>query len=164
MNLQYKVDSQCGSTYLLYRAQGELYATPLAMIAEIFPYQSPRPVPNTHRNYLGLINLRNEVVSVVDIRIWFSDQKHQTKCRAPKALIAVQSRVGNIAVAVDSVEGVYALDGKDVESSDGIPGSLSSGGIIGIGKFRQGLATLLDLQSLCSSLDVVSENKDRLAS
>lgn len=164
MSFSQKFEMQQGETYLLYRFNGELYGTPLSMVQEVVPYQLPRPIPNTHKNYLGLINLRGDIVSVVDIRIWFKGEKLNAKTSQPRALVVVNSQVGVIAITVDSIEGVFVLDAKDVETSEGIPGAFASGGMIGIGKFKQGLATLLDLHTLCSKIDVVTDFKERMAS
>jgi len=36
-----------------------------------------------------------------------------------------------------------------------------AGGMIGLGRLKQGLATLLDVRALCSHVDVAAERKER---
>lgn len=164
MNNENQADSRNAETYILYRFQGELYGTPLYMVREIVPFQTPRSVPNTKKNYLGITHLRGEIVGVIDLRLWFQDEKSPSRRASPRALIVVDSNSGVMAASVDTVEGVCQLDSKDIESPKVIPGSFASGGMIGIGKFRQGLATLLDLRALCSAIDIASERKEHLVS
>lgn len=164
MNSQSQAEVRTNQSYLLFKFLDELYGTPLSIVQEVVPYIEPRAVPNTKRNYLGIINLRGEIASVIDLRFWFSDEKVFTKRPSPHALVVVESPAGVMAISVDCVEGVCSLDSKDVESANGMSGPLSSLGMIGIGRFKQGLATLLDLRALCTSIDVASERKERLAS
>ena len=164
MNQERQADTRDAETYILYRFQGELYGTPLRMVREVVPFQTPRSIPNTKKNYLGIINLRGEIVGVIDLRFWFQDEKTQSRRPNPRALVVVDSLSGVMAASVDTIEGVCQLDSKDIESPNGIPGSFASGEMIGIGKFRQGLATLLDLRALCSAIDIATERKERWAS
>ena len=164
MNQVMPTELKSTETYILYRFQGELYGTPLHMVREVVPFQTPRSVPNTKKNYLGIVHLRGEIVGVIDLRVWFQDEKSPSRRPTPRALIVVDSHSGVMAASVDTIEGVCQLDSKDIESPKGMPGTFASGGMIGIGKFRHGLATLLDLRALCSAIDIATERKERWAS
>lgn len=156
-------ESKITEPYLLFRVQGELYGTPLHLTREVAPFKTPRAIPNTKKNFLGIINLRGEIVSVVDLRIWFQDEKPAMRRIVPHVVVIVESASGVIGVAVDRIEGVYQLDKSDVESPTTIPGEITPGGMLGIGKFKKGLATLLDLNVLCCVLRATSEQKERSA-
>lgn len=150
--------------FLLFRVQGELYGTPLSGVREVVPYQSPKPVPNTKKFYLGIVNIRGDVAGVVDMRFWFQDIKPATGHSHARAMIVADSSAGLMAVSVDGIESICPLDSRDIEYAKSIPSSFSAGGMIGIGRFKQGLATLLDLRALFNHLDVVDERKERWAS
>jgi purine-binding chemotaxis protein CheW len=163
MNQFNNADPKSTESFLLFRFQGELYGTVLASVREAVPFQVPRMVPNTRKNFLGIINLRGEILGVVDLRIWFPNEKPNLKRSAPRALVVVESASGVIGVAVDHIEGVCRLERNEIESTTGMPGDVTAGGMIGIGKFSQGLATLLDLNVLCGALELATENKERSA-
>lgn len=163
MNQTPTADLKSMESFLLFRFQGELFGSPLRAVREVVPFQAPRTVPNTKRNFLGIINLRGEIVGVIDLRIWFPDEKPNARRSASRALVVVESFSGVLGIAVDQIEGVCQLDMSEIESPTGIPGELVAGGMVGIGKFKQGLATLLDLNVLCGALDLATESKERLA-
>lgn len=150
--------------FLLFRVQGELYGTPLAGVREVVPYASPRSIPNTKKFYLGIVNVKGEIVGVVDMRLWFQDDKPAADRNAFRALIVFESAAGLMAVAADAIESICQLENKDIEYSKSIPSSFSSGGMIGLGRFKQGLATLLDIRAFFSQIDVAAERKERWAS
>lgn len=150
--------------FLLFRVQGELYGTPVSGVREVVSYQEPRAVPNTKKFYLGIINLRGDIAGVVDLRLWFQDSKPVTGKWVARALIVFDSSAGLMAVAADAIESICQLDNKDIEYAKSIPSSFSSGGMIGLGRFKQGLATLLDIRALFTHVDIATERKERWAS
>lgn len=147
--------------FLLYRSHGELFGTPLSLIREVVPFQSPLRVPNTHKDYLGVVNVRGEVAGVVDLRLWFNDERVQATDHPPQAVLIVESQAGVMGAAVDAIEGVSEISEGEIESPTGIPTTIAEDGMIGIGKFTHGLATLLNLRALCVAVDVVTEHKER---
>ncbi|NBW82403.1 chemotaxis protein CheW [bacterium] len=162
-NLPSGFESGGRQMFLLFRVNGELYGTPLSGVREVVPFQKPRPVPNTKKNYLGIINLRGEISGVVDMRLWFEDNSPASNKAEPKALIVVESSLGLMAIAADAVETICQLESKEIEYAKSIPSSFSAGGMIGLARLKQGLATLLDVRALCSHVDVATERKERWA-
>ncbi|NBX18374.1 MAG: hypothetical protein EBR09_13515 [Proteobacteria bacterium] len=164
MNYPVGIDQINRQMFLLFRVQGELYGTPLSNVREVVTYTDPRPVPNTKKFYLGILNVKSEIVGVVDMRFWFQDNKSGDELPEFRALIVVESPAGLLAVAAELIESICQLDNKDIEYSKNIPGAFSSGGMIGLGRFKQGLATLLDLRALLGQVDVAAERKERWVS
>lgn len=164
MNNSFKKNMDQKEKYALFRCNGELFATPVAIVREIVPFQSPLRVPNTHKHYLGVVNVRGDVAGVVDLRFWFNDERISTKESQPQAMLMIESQAGLMGVAVDSIEGLSELAENEIETPTGMPGTMADGGMIGIGKFTHGLATLLNLRVLCVATDVVSEHKERRVS
>jgi len=54
--------------FIVFRLEKELYATPLLSVKEIVEIQLIKPVPYTPSYYLGIMNLRGEVISVIDLK------------------------------------------------------------------------------------------------
>lgn len=164
MNNTFSLINEQKEKYLLYKCHGELFATPLMGIREVLPFSHPLRVPNTHRDYLGIVNVRGDVAGVIDLRFWFNDERISSKERDPLALLVIDSQAGLIGVAVDSVVGISELFEHEIETPTGMPSTLANDGVIGIGKFTDGLATLLNLKALCRVTDVVVEHKERRVS
>ena len=68
-------------------------------------------VPNSSGDIKGIINLRGDIIPVVDLKAKFglpSDNKDQD------SLIIVKTSINNIALEVDAVEKIYNLEEADV--------------------------------------------------
>jgi purine-binding chemotaxis protein CheW len=164
MNYPVGIDQLNRQMFLLFRVQGELYGTPVSGVREVVTFIEPRPVPNTKKFYLGILNLKGDIVGVLDMRFWFQDSKPAEDPNSFRALIVFDTAAGLMGVAAELIESICQLENKDIEYSKSIPSSFSSGGMIGLGRFKQGLATLLDLRSLLSQVDVAAERKERWVS
>jgi purine-binding chemotaxis protein CheW len=53
--------------FFLFKMNENTFAIAIEEIAEIVEYAGATPIPNLTKNFLGIINLRGEIVSVVDI-------------------------------------------------------------------------------------------------
>jgi purine-binding chemotaxis protein CheW len=164
MNTDFPKSAEQRDKFLLFKCHGELFGAPLGVIREIVPFQRPLRVPNTHKHYLGIVNIRGDVVGAIDLRFWFNDERIATKVIESQALLVVESQAGLMGIAVDTVVGISELFEQEIETPTGMPEMITEGGMIGIGKFTHGLATLLNLRALCIATDVVSEHKERRVS
>lgn len=56
-----------GDRYLIFRICGEAFAAPLLSIREIVEPLVYQPVPNDHDYFLGMANLRGQIIGVLDL-------------------------------------------------------------------------------------------------
>ena len=63
-----KKDRQDEQEFLLFAVGQIMFGTPLLGVREIVKPQSYKHVPNTSDHFLGVINLRGQIVGVVDFR------------------------------------------------------------------------------------------------
>lgn len=56
-----------GDRYLIFRIGGEAFAAPLLSIREIVEPLAYRPVPNMNEYFLGMANLRGQIMGVLDL-------------------------------------------------------------------------------------------------
>ncbi len=141
--------------YLLFTVGDELFGVPLMGVREVVEPQPIKPLPNTIDHFLGVINIRGEIVGVVDLRIRFS---HEPKDSALMAMIIFESAVGPIAALVDKVESVSVIDDEDVDKNPNISSNFPIEYLIGIGKIKDRLVTLINLNKV---LGVETLNKFR---
>lgn len=55
--------------YLAFQLGKEQYALPLLQVREVIEMSEPTPIPRTPPYFRGIINLRSQVISVVDLRV-----------------------------------------------------------------------------------------------
>jgi purine-binding chemotaxis protein CheW len=141
--------------YLLFTVGDELFGVPLMGVREVVEPQTIKPLPNTIEHFLGVINIRGEIVGVVDLRIRFL---HEIKETPFLAMIIFESAVGPIAALVDRVESVSVIDDEDVDKNPNITSNFPIEYLIGIGKIKEKLVTLINLNKV---LGVETLNKFR---
>ena len=64
-------DTESGDRYLVFRLGDEAYATSLLGVREVLEFQTPKPIPNAIAALLGVINIRGQIIGVLDLRLRF---------------------------------------------------------------------------------------------
>jgi len=132
---------------LLFRLGSVLCGTPATAVREVVPVMPPTRVPGAPAAVAGLINLRGQLLTVVDGR-----QALGEGSQAPPASVLVLDRGERLAgLAVDEVLDLAdvspeALDGGD--PPDGVPAAW----VRGVGRYDGRLFVWLDTEALLSPL------------
>lgn len=124
----------------------EKYGVSVMKVQEVLRYSDIAPVPGAPPYVLGIINLRGNVVTVVDTRQRFGLMPKETDESSRIVIIDVQGQV--IGMLVDSVAEVVDLKESDIESAPDVGNEDSSKFILGITNFNQELLILIDLDKL----------------
>lgn len=92
--------------YLCFRLDDELYGAPLLEVKEVLGIPEITPIPQAPSFYLGIMNLRGQVITVVDLRLKFGlrAQKLEETC-----IIIFEYSTFSIGVVVDEVHSVIAV-------------------------------------------------------
>jgi purine-binding chemotaxis protein CheW len=128
---------------MIFQLGGQTYGTPILCVREVIEYKSPKPVPNVDNGFEGVINLRGEVIGVVDLR-----KVLKIAAPPPKCLIVFESGMGLMAVAVDKMLSVLEIADQDLETRENSGAKEGQDYFIGIGKTAIGLVTILDLNKI----------------
>ena len=97
---------------VVFRLDNEKYGINISYVSGIEYEQTIVRVPNSSRNIKGIINLRGEVIPVLDLRTKFN----MDNLTAPKdaELIIVNLPNNKIAIEVDGVEQIHQIDENDI--------------------------------------------------
>ena len=97
---------------VVFRFDNEKYGIDISYVSGIEYEQTIVRVPNSSRNIKGIINLRGEVIPVLDLRTKFN----MDNLTAPKdaELIIVNLPNNKIAIEVDGVEQIHHIDENDI--------------------------------------------------
>lgn len=124
----------------------EKYGVSVMKVQEVLRFTEIAPVPGAPSYVLGIINLRGNVVTVVDTRQRFGLMPKETDESSRIVIIDVQGQV--IGMLVDSVAEVVDLKESDIESAPDVGNEDSSKFILGITNFNQELLILIDLDKM----------------
>ena len=133
--------------YIILRFDDEQYGIDISYIDNIVRLQPITRVPHTQSFFLGIINLRGEIIPVMSIRLrlGLEDDEFTDKTR----IIIIKIDSSTIGVVVDQVKEVVTLVQDNIEkvtrtaSDDAFSNYIS-----GIGKSNDELISLLDIVSL----------------
>jgi len=135
--------------FLVFRLDDEEFGVDIRKITTIVEKSmSITRVPNTPDFIKGVINLRGEIIPVIDSRIKFGMPPVSYEEDARIIIIKLEDIIAGI--IVEQVAEVIELNEENIENAANIGGSLSMDYISGIGKADGRIVTILNLEKLIS--------------
>jgi purine-binding chemotaxis protein CheW len=148
------------SRYLLFKVGTDAYATPLLGVREVLETQTPKPVPNTAPHFKGLINVRGQIMGVVDLRVRFNYPEIEGPTNT---LMLFETETGPIAAVVDRVDAVVKVDERDLNKNPNIRSQIPIEYLLGATTYQGNLVTLIDLNKTLCHDDYVQIQKAKIA-
>lgn len=105
--------SDAGVELVEFHLAYERHAIESQYVREVYPLEHLTPVPCTPAHVLGVVNLRGEIVSVIDIRVFF-DLPRQGLPDLNK-LIVLASEHMSFGILVDAVAGTHKIRAADIQ-------------------------------------------------
>jgi len=123
--------------------EGEEFGIDIGLVKEINRLMKITPVPKAPAAVEGVINLRGQVVPVVDLRREFkmATRKEDRNTR----IVVVEMEEMTVGFMVDAVSEVLTIPRSSVEPPPPIIGGLDSDLVNGVGKIDDRLVIILDL-------------------
>ncbi len=154
------------SQYLTFRLGDEIFALDVAQVREVLDMSTITKVPGTPDFMRGVINVRGNVVPVMDLRLKFgmSRTENSVDTRIIVMEISMDGEVTVIGTLADSVNEVIDLDAGQIEPPPNIGMRWRTEFIRGIGKRNEMFIILLDIDRVFSSdeLAVAENSGDRI--
>ena len=144
--------AQAGREYLSFVLGEAQYCIDILKVQEIRTYEPPTRIANTPAFIKGVINLRGNIVPIIDLRVKFGlpEQRYDTQT----VVIVLNVAKRTVGVVVDGVSDVIAVPASDIKPPPELGGALDT-------QYLQGLATvdgqmmiLIDIEKLMTSRDM----------
>ena len=133
--------------YLTFKLGCEVFATDVAKVREVLDFTAITKIPKTPDFMSGVINLRGNVVPVVDLRLCFEMSK--TEKTVNTCIVVVEMIVDGertvIGALADSVEEVIDLDPEQIQPPPRIGTHVRTEFIKGMGRRDTQLIMILDI-------------------
>jgi purine-binding chemotaxis protein CheW len=138
------------SQYLAFDLQGEMYLLPLRHVREIIQYRAVAAVPSMPDCVCGIINLRGNVIPVIDLATRFGGSARTPGRRAVILILEIEGAVGqkNYGAIVDAVSEVMALAATDIGPAPTFGLSARTDFIAGVATRGQEVMLALDVELL----------------
>lgn len=138
--------------YLTFRVGEEDYGIEIVYVTEIVGMQNITEVPDMPEFVKGVINLRGQVIPVIDVRTCFKLKSREYDDRT--CVIVVNIGQNAIGLIVDTVNEVINIAEDQVSQPPKMQGAAAGRYIQGLGKVGEQVKILLDVQKLLMSDDL----------
>lgn len=132
--------------WVTFRLQEETYGINVMQVQEVLRYSEIAPVPGSPEYVLGIINLRGNVVTVIDTRARFGLPPAEVTDNTRVVIIEAEKQV--IGILVDSVAEVVYLKQSEVDIAPNVGTDESARFIQGVANREGELLILVDLNKL----------------
>ncbi len=132
--------------WVTFHLDHEIYGVTVMQVREVLRYTEIAPVPGAPDYVLGIINLRGNVVTVIDIRMRFGLPPAEITENTRIVIIEAEKQV--IGILVDSVAEVVDLNVDDIDPAPNVGTEESAKFIKGVSNSKDDLLILIDLNKL----------------
>lgn len=147
--------------YLTFALGPEEFGLEILKVREIIGYMDITAVPQTPEYIRGVINLRGQVIPVVDLRAKFAMQSEERTSQT--CIIVVETRHGeqkfNTGIVVDRVRDVLDITSGQIEDAPSFGASVETDFILSMAKIAESVKILLDIDRVLGSTDLTTLRK-----
>src|SRR5690554_2765885 len=138
--------------FVVFKVGIEEYAIPILKVNEIIRLKgiTITEVPNTQKYVLGIINLRGEVIPIIDLRMKFN--MPQKELDDSNRIIIVNIEDKSIGLMEDSVSEVAHIEQEDITQPPEEISDINSRYITGVAKYKDRIFIILDI-------DIITNDK-----
>jgi purine-binding chemotaxis protein CheW len=142
--------------YLSFTIAGTDYGLPILTVKEILQFEETTRVPGTPPSIRGVINVRGQVVPIVDLAVKFG--RGETAISKRTCILVVEAAMGGdrltVGVLADAVNEVLDLPAQEIEAAPSFGANVRVDYLTGMGKVGRSFVLLLDADRVLSASEV----------
>ncbi|MCJ8298881.1 MAG: chemotaxis protein CheW [Pseudomonadales bacterium] len=140
-----------------FKVNNELFAIDVMQVKEVLRYSEITPVPGSSSYIRGIINLRGNVVTVLDTRLLFSLDPREIDDDT-RIIVVEYNEQEVVGMVVDSVDEVVNIPQNDIERAPSVTTEDSDRRFVqGVSYYESNLIILLDLGRMLESITPIIE-------
>jgi purine-binding chemotaxis protein CheW len=140
--------------FLTFQIAEELFAIPILSVKEIRGWEPVCKIPNAPAHVMGVINLRGEVVPVLDVRSRLSIARTEKTSTTVVIVVRVSTAGGStstVGCVVDAVSDVANIPTANIRPPPAVCGVVAAQFVQGVSNLERQLVMLLDLPQLVAA-------------
>jgi purine-binding chemotaxis protein CheW len=151
--------------YLTFALGKEEYGLEILKVREIIGFMEITAVPQTPGYVKGVINLRGQVIPVIDLRAKFGMESAKTTEETCIIVVEISQngRKRNTGIVVDRVSEVLDIAGENIEGAPQFGSAVDTTFILGMGKVGESVKILLDINKVLVDADLSTIEIDAAA-
>ncbi len=134
------------SQYVIFKLNDESYGVPIEYVETIEKLTEITRVPNVPHYINGVMNLRGEVIPVIDLRKRF--QLDHVPPTDDSRIIVLSVDEISVGILTDSCSEIISLDKNQIDKTYDLMSSFEDDYIEGIGKSNERMLIILDIPKL----------------
>ena len=135
----------------------EEYGVDIHTMKEVIRIREITPLPKAPHFVKGVINLRGDVIPIIDLREKFGLEQREYTEATRVMVVEVEKRM--IGLVVDSVSHVIRLGEGQIDPTPPLVGGVSSEYIRGVGKLDERLIVLLNIDRIITAEEKIELQK-----
>lgn len=147
-------DETIENMYLTFELGNEVYGIGITYVTEIVGIQTITEVPDMPDFVKGVVNLRGQVIPVLDVRLRFNMEAREYDERT--CIIVVNINNVQLGLVVDTVNEVMTIEDENISPPPKIASANSAKYIKGMGKVGEDVKILLDGKKLLFEEELTS--------
>lgn len=145
--------------FLSFQLADEIYGFNVSTVREVLEYRTITKIPCLADYLVGIVNVRDQVVQIVDLRKKFDIETKEKKDDSNIIVVEIKhdDALLHVGILVDAVREVLDIDDENIEDPPKIGlADVRKSVITGIGETGETFILLLDLQNLFSTMDLAN--------
>lgn len=143
---------ESASRFLCFSLGKEKFAMPLLQVKEVIANTETTNIPQAAAYFKGIMNLRGQVISVIDLRLKLKVGKAEI---TPETTIVILDVNGlSLGVVVDSVNSVTSFEKSMISEPPSHDSSTKTDYIFGVARHDKDLTLLIDLKKVLNTDDI----------
>jgi purine-binding chemotaxis protein CheW len=134
--------------WVTYMLEGEKYGIDVMLVKEVLRNIEIAPVPGAPDYVLGIINLRGNVVTVIDTRTRFGLPQKEVDDNS--RVIVIETEDQSVGILVDAIAEVADIPKSEIEVTPNVGNDDSSKYIMGVYSGKGSLIILIEIAKLLS--------------
>ncbi len=150
--------ARCAGKYLTVVLSEEAYGIAVENVREILRLEKVTPVARMPAHIKGVVNLRDRVIPVIDLRVKFGLAAEFTDrtCIVVVHIHVAADRSAPMGLIVDTVEEVVNIPAEEIEPTPEFGAHFDSEHLLGMAKVKGKVTTLLDIEKVIAPAAVAS--------
>ncbi len=146
MEISSEIKEENVKQYLTFHVGNENYGVEVSNVKEVIEYENVYRIPAVPDYIQGVINLRGDVVPVIDLACRFFERKSEITKFSCIVIVEIEEdeNVIFIGFLIDAINAVLDLAEKNIESTPSFGAKIRTDFITGVGKVDDEFIILLD--------------------
>lgn len=148
-----KNDDDSSDKFLVFQMGDELFAAALVEVREVIELSNPKPIPNMTAYFKGVINIRGEIIGVIDLR----ERLGIKNAKPALCQLVFETASGPLAAIVDRVHSVIVLDPSELERRPNVAQGSDRAYFLGVAKVDEAIITFISLPKVIATESMAAD-------